>query len=125
MSAPTTNWFSKFSNAIRGVLISVRDQSSFRIHLPIAAAVLITAIVLQLPATRLMILVICIAGVFAAELFNSSLEELAKSITSEQDCRIRDSLDMAAGAVLIAALAAALIGSLVFGQHVYEWLTIQ
>ena len=123
MNPPTFNWFAKFSNAIRGILISVRDQTSFRLHLPIAAAVLIASIILQVSMTQLLVLMICIAGVLVAELFNSSLEQMAKAITDAQNSRIRDALDIAAGAVLLSALSSAVIGTIVFGQRIYELLS--
>ena len=122
MNSPTQHWIAKFSNAIRGILVSVRDQSSFRVHLPIGAAVLIASIFLQISMTRMLVLMMCVAIVLVAELFNSSLEQMAKAITDQQDSRIRDSLDIAAGAVLITAISSGVIGTIVFGQRIYEML---
>lgn len=47
----------------------------------------------------------------SAELMNSSIEFLAQAITPEQNEDIRDALDVASGAVLIASIFAAVIGA--------------
>ena len=60
---------------------------------------------------------LCIAGVFAAELLNTALERLARSITREYRADIRDALDMASAAVLAAACGAAIVGALVLGRR--------
>ena len=61
-----------------------------------------------------------IALVWSAELFNSSLEQLAKAVDTAENERIRDALDMAAGAVLLVALGAALVGVMVLGPPLWR-----
>ena len=55
-----------------------------------------------------------------AELFNSALEQLAKAITKEEDPHVRNGLDIASGAVLVAAIGAAVIGLLVLGSQALQ-----
>jgi diacylglycerol kinase len=57
---------------------------------------------------------LCIALVLALEAVNSAIEYLADKISPEQDPLIGKAKDIAAGAVLIAAIGAAIIGSLIF-----------
>jgi len=109
-----SNWLTKFANAIRGVVVGVRGQNSFLVHLPAAIAVAVLAWIFQLDAARCGLLMLCIAAVLAAELFNSSIEAMAKSITRENDPSIRDALDIASGAVLVVAAFAAAVGLLLF-----------
>ncbi len=54
------------------------------------------------------------ASVLAAEMFNSALESLARSITSNHDENIADALDVASAAVLLAAVGAAVVGAIIF-----------
>jgi len=108
-----SSWRAKFSHAFRGVRRGIMGQSSFRVHLPAAIVVLIVGFSLPLSRTDLAILCLCITGVLAAELMNSALESLAQAITREHDPRIADALDIASGAVLVTAIGAAWVGSIV------------
>ena len=104
------HWRGKFACAFRGVAIGVRGESSFVVHCVAMVAVIGVAAWLQLPLWQWLMLALCIAIVFSAELFNSALEHLAKSITDEQHPEIRDALDIASGAVLLVSIGAAIIG---------------
>lgn len=108
------NWFRKFFNAFRGVLVVARSQKSFWVHSLVAILVLIIAIVLRVSWVEGVILGACVAMVLTAEMLNSSIEFLSRKVSRDESPLIRDSLDAAAGAVLIASLGAAIIGLLVF-----------
>jgi diacylglycerol kinase len=68
------------------------------------------------------VLLLCIGGVLAAELFNSALEAMAQAITRQEDPHIRDALDIASGAVLTAALTSIAVGIAVFGHRAGQLL---
>ena len=106
-------WVKKFQVAFRGVVIGFSTQSSFKVHLPVAALVLLFSVWLRLELWQWCVLAGSIGGVLALELFNSSLESLSRAVTREENPWIRDALDAGSGAVLIASLTAALIGSMV------------
>ena len=106
-------WLYKFFYAIRGIGYGLRE-SSFRVHLPVAVAILAAGIWRNLDSVKMLILILCIGIVLAAELFNSSLESLGKSITDQHDVHVGRALDMAAGAVLVVSMTAALIGGIIF-----------
>jgi diacylglycerol kinase len=106
----STAWRRKFAVAFRGIRTGVRGQASFRVHLVAAAAVVASAIVLRMHAWQWAVLLLCIAAVLVAELFNSALEFLARAITEERNTYIGEALDIAAGAVLTAAIGAAVVG---------------
>ena len=76
--------------------------------------------VLGISRTEWCLLILCIALVMTAELFNSALEQLAKAITKEEDPHVRNGLDIASGAVLVAAIGAAVIGLLVLGSQALQ-----
>lgn len=78
-----------------------------------AAAVVLVAALLRLPPVDWAILIVCIAVVLAAETFNTSLEQLARAITTEHNEHIGRALDLAAAAVLVTAIGAAVTGSVV------------
>ena len=60
--------------------------------------------------------------VFAAEVFNSALESLARAVTDKTDPHIRDALDIAAGAVLTASLGSVAVGLVLFGHRAGKML---
>ena len=115
-------WRRKFACALRGLQVAVAGQSSFSIHLPAAVAVVALAWWLQVTATGWSVLIVCIAVVLTAELFNSAIEHLARAITREENPEIRDALDVASSAVLVAAIGAAVVGLLVLGRPLFAWL---
>ncbi|MDA0660391.1 MAG: diacylglycerol kinase family protein [Planctomycetota bacterium] len=108
-----THWYHKFAYALRGVRRSLRHQSSFLVHGPMAIAVVALALALQLPRIDLCILVLCIVLVIASEMFNSSVEHLARAITREHHPQIAEALDTAAGAVLVASIGASTVGLII------------
>ncbi len=99
-----TSWLAKFRFAGHGIVAGFKGQNSFYVHLP--AAIIVTALGLWLDISRaeFCVLMLCIALVLCTELFNSSLELLAKVITREYHPDIGQALDIASGAVLMATV---------------------
>ncbi len=95
----------------------MRGQSSFRVHLVMAAGVVALAAALRVNLWEWCLLLLCIAAVLAAELFNSSIERLAREIDRQHNPSVGAALDIASGAVLVAALGSAIVGCLVFGYR--------
>jgi diacylglycerol kinase len=91
------------------------------IHLSAAAAVVVAGVLLRATLVEWCLLVVCIAVVLAAELFNTALEHLARAVTREHDEQIRNALDTSAGAVLIAATGAAIVGAAIFVNRLGLW----
>ena len=108
------SWADKFRDAFRGVKTGVRGQSSFFVHFFLAAAVLITAMVLHVDRIEWCLLVLCIALVLAAEMFNSALESMARAITDQPNPEIGNALDIGSAAVLLMAIGAAAVGLMIF-----------
>ena len=109
-------WSKKFRCAFRGIVAGIHRQDSFWIHLPAAAAVLIFAAVLRLAVWEWCLLILSIAIVIAAELFNTAIEVLVRRLHPEQHADIGRVLDISAGAVLIVACGAAAVGVLVLAS---------
>ncbi|MBM4001326.1 MAG: diacylglycerol kinase family protein [Planctomycetes bacterium] len=116
------HWLAKFGNAFRGLRAGVRGQSSFLVHGVIGGLVTAVAFALRLPPIDGCMLLFAIGLVLVAELFNSSIEWLARGLAPGHDERIGRALDIASGAVLVASLFAALIGLLVLGPPLWRAL---
>ena len=111
-------WKAKFRDAFRGIGQACRGEKSFVVHFSAAILVVTAAALLKVTTTEWCLLILCIAIVFSAETFNSSIESLARAVTEEQNAHVGRSLDTAAGAVLIAAMGAAVVGVVVFLPYV-------
>ena len=104
--------------ALQGMVHLVRTQPNARIHLLAALGVCIAGAVVGLSRTEWLWITLAIVLVWSAEAFNTALEGLADALHPEQHPEIGRAKDVAAAAVLIAAMGAAVIGMLVFVPHV-------
>jgi diacylglycerol kinase len=111
---PRRRWRDKFQDAFRGLKLGVRGHSSFFVHFFCAALVLAAAIVFRCNVIEWCLLLGCIGLVLTAELFNSAIETLIRCLDAPTRAQSKGVLDIAAGAVLMASVTAALIGSIVF-----------
>lgn len=115
-------WSAKFADAFRGLDIGVRGHSSFFVHFFMAAAVVAAAAALRCDQTQWCILIACIGGVLTAELFNSTVETLFRSLDASTRDRGWPALDVSAAAVLVASLTAAVIGTIIFASRLLACL---
>jgi diacylglycerol kinase (ATP) len=116
------SWIQIFVSAWRGIGVAVRSERNFTVHIIATIAAISLAWLLQITLAEWAILTLSIALVWCAELLNSGLERLAKAITSEFNAYVRDALDMAAGAVFVAALGAIGVGICIFAPRLWALL---
>ena len=111
------SWAEKFRDAFRGMKQGVRGQSSFFVHFFVAAMVLATGAVLKInDLAEWCILLLCIAVVLTAEMFNSALESLAEAVTDQPDPHVGRALDISSAAVLIASIGSSIVGTILFAK---------
>lgn len=110
------SWRRKFHCAFRGVKRGMRGESSFFVHVFAAAAVVVTAAAFDADRIEWCLLGLCITLVFTAEMFNCAIEHLAKAVDKKFNPHIRDALDVAGGAVLLASIGAAALGIVILGR---------
>jgi diacylglycerol kinase (ATP) len=103
-----------FNYAIEGLIHVLRTQRNMRIHFAVAVIVIILAVVVGVSRIELIALLISIAFVLIAEMINTAIEGAIDAATTSFDPMAKLSKDIAAGAVLIAALNAVAVGYLVF-----------
>ena len=77
------SWIRKFVDAFRGIGLGVRGQNSFLVHLPAAVVVAAAAAALRVERWEWVAVILSITAVWAAELFNSSLERLCLAVDRE------------------------------------------
>lgn len=113
-----------FRNAFAGVFWAFKTQPNMFIHLLATFAVAAAGFYFKISRGEWLILILTIALVFTAEMVNTAIEVITdyfklKKLTEKEDLFIMVAKDIGAGAVLLAALSAAIIGLLVFGPHFF------
>jgi diacylglycerol kinase (ATP) len=109
-----------FNHAFEGIIHVLRTQRNLRIHFAIAAAVLIAALAFDVSRVELIVLLLAIAFVLITEMINSAVEAAVDVASTSFDPMAKLAKDIAAGAVLIAAVNAVATGYLVFSGDVAE-----
>lgn len=105
-----------FSFAFRGIRFCIKNERNMRIHL--AAAFIVTAfsLVYKLEPVQYAVLFLAMGAVIALEAVNTALEALVNLASPAYHNLARVAKDVAAGAVLVAAGAAIIVGVCLFGQ---------
>ncbi|MGL5417150.1 MAG: diacylglycerol kinase [Clostridium sp.] len=105
-----------FNYAIDGIIYTVRTQRNMRIHMVATLIVLVLCLVFDISKTEILILSITIVMVIGAELFNTAIEAVVDMNTNYYHPLAKIAKNVAAGAVVITALNAVLVGYIIFGD---------
>lgn len=112
-----------FGNAFRGWWYVVRTQRNAWLHVVIAGVAFALAAWLHLDTISWALIVLTTAIVFAAEFLNTAIEAVVDLASPQKHPLAKVGKDVGAGAVLIAALAAVVVGVLVLGPPL--WLKVR
>ena len=112
-----------FGHAFRGWGHVLKTQQNAWIHTLIASLVIVVGLWLELPAGDWAILVLTIAMVFTAEFINTAIEAVVDLASPAFHPLAKVGKDVGAGAVLVAALAAIVVGLLILGPPL--WVKLQ
>ncbi len=113
-----SRWYA-FGHAFRGWWYVLKTQQNAWVHAVVATLVFLIGLWLDLPPRDWAVLVITIAMVFMAEFVNTAIEAVVDLASPVHHPLAKVGKDVGAGAVLIAALAAALIGLLILGPPLW------
>ena len=111
-----------FGHAVRGVGAALRSEVHLQFHALATAAVLGAGWFFGLSFTEWALVALAVGSVWAAELFNTALEALTNLVSPDYHPLAGRAKDVAAGAVLLAALGALAVGGCVFGPKVWALL---
>ena len=111
-----------FGYAFRGVVTLLATQHNAWIHAAASVAVVGLGVALGVNRLEWALIVLAIALVWTAEGFNTALEWLCDVAAPEYHPLVKKAKDVAAAAVLLAAIGSALIGLLVFGPRLLTLL---
>ena len=108
-----SKFFHSFRYAVQGIVTALKEQN-LRFHLMSAVIVIIVAIITGVSMMEWLILIIVIALVIGAELFNTAIERVVDLASPQMHPLAKQAKDIAAGAVLVFAVASVIIGLLIF-----------
>lgn len=103
-----------FGYAWKGIRCCVGKEQNLSFHLIVTVLTIIAGFLLDITRTDWMIVILCIGVVIAAELFNTAIEKRVDLVSPERHPIAGQVKDIAAGAVLVCAATAAIIGLVVF-----------
>ena len=106
-------WLENINNAVEGILHSAKTQRHLRYHLYSATIVLLFSYIVGVNRTDFLIISIVVILVLLAEMVNTAIEFLVDMVCPEYNEKARAIKDTSAGAVLITAFGAAIVGYIV------------
>lgn len=106
-----------FGYAWKGIRYCVGKEQNLSFHLIATVVTVIAGFTFGISRTEWMIVLLCIGAVIAAELFNTAIEKLVDLVSPERHPIAGQVKDIAAGAVLVCAVAAAMVGLLIFTPY--------
>ena len=103
-----------FAYAARGIAAALRGQVNIKVMLGLAVVAVVLGAVLQISLLEWALIAGVTGLVLSLELLNTAGEKLVDILSPDHDPRYGQVKDILAGAVLVAALAAAVVGALIF-----------
>ena len=103
-----------FKHALSGIWTALITQTNVRIHFIIGSLVLFAAVYLHISLDHFIDLFLAISLVMTSEMVNTALEFISDAVTLEHNLYIKQAKDVSAGAVLLSAIFAAIIGLIIF-----------
>jgi diacylglycerol kinase (ATP) len=111
-----------FVYAFSGIVSLLVSQPNARIHAFVTLVVLAAGFFIGLSRVEWCVIVITIAAVWTAEALNTSLEFLADATSPGLHPLVKKAKDIAAGGVLVAAVASVIVGVIIFGPRILSLL---
>jgi diacylglycerol kinase len=109
-----------FSYAWAGIKALLRTEHNARIHLAFTVCAIILSMLFKLTMPEITLLIIVVAMVWIAELFNTCFEKLMDFLSAEIHPQVKLIKDMAAAAVLVASFAAFTVGAIIFIPKIFN-----
>lgn len=103
-----------FKYALEGIFRGIKEEQNMKIHIAIMILVIIFGILLKISKVEWIICIALFGLVISMELINTAIENAVDLITKEKNEQAKIAKDVAAGAVLVSAIASAIIGLIIF-----------
>jgi diacylglycerol kinase len=117
------NRVQSFQYAFAGIWYTLKTQRNAQIHAGIAIGIIGLGITLRISLSEWATLALTTGFVIAAEMLNTAIETAMDHATSDFHPQVKVVKDVAAGAVLVAAITAVLVGLFILGPRLLERLS--
>lgn len=116
------NRIQSFQYAFAGLWYTLKTQRNAQIHVGIGSCIVILAFVLQINLTEWTVIALTSGFVIVTEMLNTAIEGAMDFASTDYHPQIKVVKDVAAGAVLVSAITAVVVGLLILGPKLYVWL---
>ena len=113
----SSSFFASLGYALKGLAAAFKSERNLRFHFSAASVVTVLGLWLGLKSSEWTALVLAFGVVIAGELINTAIESVLDLTCPEYHPLAKKAKDVAAGAVLILALSALIIGLIIFLPH--------
>ena len=103
-----------FNFAIEGLISSLKNEKHMKVHILAAIIIVILAIIINASKVEILIISLSVSFVLITELINTAVEAIVDLVSPERHPLAKLAKDVAAGAVLVAAINALCVGYLLF-----------
>lgn len=108
-----------FTAAFKGIKIALKEQQNLRIQVFMGILAILLAFIFELSLIEFILVILIIALIISLEMINSGLEKLIDFLHPAVNFEVGIIKDILAGAVLVSAIAAIIIGFLIFWPHIF------
>ncbi len=112
-----------FRHAFAGVVSALKQEPNLKFHFLAGILVLILSFVLKISKEDWIVIIFLIGFVISVELTNTAIESVVDHFTSQTHPGAKLSKDISAGAVLVAAITAAIVGAIILLPYILLWIT--
>ena len=120
MKVETKRLIHSFKYAGTGIFTSLKKEKNMKIHFFAMILVIIFGIVFKISSTEWIACVILFAGVIGSEMLNTAIETVVDMVTPYKDPKAKIAKDVAAGGVLVWAIASVAIAEIIFIPKILE-----
>ena len=120
---PLRKWLKSANFAIEGILQGAKTQRHLRYHFFTAAFILVLSYVLGITRMEFIMVSLAVILVISAEMLNSAVEAVVDILSPQYSEKARTAKDIAAGAVLITAFGAAVLGYIILFPYLKSFFT--
>jgi diacylglycerol kinase (ATP) len=103
-----------FQHAVNGIMLCFSSQINFRVHVAATIAAAVAGSIFKLSIAEWLAILLCIAAVTVTEMINTAIEKICNLIDENYNKKVKHIKDIAAGAVLLSAVASLICGTLIF-----------
>lgn len=104
--------------AVDGIKEATLNEPNMKVHLGFTIAVAVLGFIFSISSTEWLLITLCVASVFILELLNTAIEAVVDLASPKKHPKAKLAKDVAAGAVLVAAIASAIVGIFIFAPKI-------